>query len=335
MFFWMVVALLFAIAIVMTPAGKLAAAKCQLYASGALFMAKADDLPTVYHGTNYMRMNTIDGSPGGKRAIRVVFIRHGQSVWNSLFNSFNLGLPMRMMRAAIREVTDFFTDPFASCIIDSPLSSEGKREVQELASFMRTAKAGISFDPATSVVVSSNLRRAMETALIGVSPRLKVTQERVVINSALQEGSQNIDAQSLSSERGKIAPCNLGTIKDPSRLGTVFDPYLNAGNRVVGVDVYQRMDKFIMQLFGGSSEANLVPAAGGSNAALKEVIVVGHSGYFRSFFRRFLPPNSTHVSKKRKLQNCGVVAFELQYNESSGEVSVDELTIKVLYKGFA
>lgn len=334
MFFFMVFALLVAIAIVVTPAGRLAAAKCQTYAHGAVFFVRAKDLPTTFRGTNFMRMNSVGDYTGGKRTIRVVFVRHGQSVWNSLFNSFNFGLPMRMVKATIEEVTHFFTDPFASCIIDSPLSSKGKKEAQDLASFMRTAKTKISFDPATSAVVSSNLRRAMETALVGIAPRLTVTQERVVLDSTLQEGSQNIDAQSFSTEPGKIAPCTMGSITDPAKLATVFNPYLNAGNRVAGVDVYQRMDQFVMHLFGGSGEASLVPAAGTSNAALTEVIVVGHSGYFRNFFRRFLPSTSTHVSKKSKMQNCAVVSFEVTRNESSGEVSVDESTIKVLYKGF-
>ncbi|KAK7200912.1 Histidine phosphatase superfamily (branch 1) [Novymonas esmeraldas] len=334
MFFWMVIALLVAIAIVVTPAGRVAVAKGQLYAHGAVFMVKAKDLPKTYRGTNFMRMNSVGDYTGGKRTIRVVFIRHGQSVWNSLFNSINVGLPVRMVKAVVREFTDFFTDPFASCIIDSPLSSKGKKEAQDLSSFMRTAKSKISFDPATSVVVSSNLRRAMETALVGVAPRLTLTQERIVLDSALQEGSQNIDAQSLSTEPGKIAPCKMGPITDPMKLPTVFNPCLNAGNRVAGVDVYQRMDQFVMHLFGGKGDASLAPAAGGGNAALKEVIVVGHSGYFRNFFHRFLPPSSTHIAKRSKMQNCAVVTFELTRNESNGEVLVDESTVKVLYKGF-
>lgn len=334
MFFWMVFALLVAVAIVVTPAGRLAVAKAQVYAHGAKFMFQAKDLPKAFRGTNYMRMDAVGDYKGGKRTIRIVFIRHGQSVWNSLFNSINLGLPVRMVKAAIREFTDFFTDPFASCIIDSPLSSKGKKEAADLASFMRTAKTKISFDPATSVVVSSNLRRAMETALVGVAPRITVTGERIVMDSTLQEGSQNIDAQSFSTERGKIAPCAMGPITDPAKLGTVFNPYLNAGNRVAGVDVYKRMDEFIEHLFGGRGEASLAPAAGGGNAALQEVIVVGHSGYFRNFFVRFLPSSSAHVAKKKKMQNCAVVSLEITRDQSSGEVVVDESSIKVLYKGF-
>lgn len=334
MFFWMVFALLVAVAIVITPAGRLAVAKAQVYAHGAKFMFQAKDLPKTFRGTNYMRMDAVGDYPNGKRTIRVVFIRHGQSVWNSLFNSFNLGLPSRMVKATIREFTDFFTNPFASCIIDSPLSSKGKKEAEDLASFMRTAKTKISFDPAVSVIVSSNLRRAMETALVGTAPRLTLTKERIVMDSTLQEGSQNIDAQSFSTEPGKIAPCTMGPITDPAKLGTVFNPYLNAGNRVAGVDVYQRMDEFIVHLFGGRGELSLMPAAGGGNAALQEVIVVGHSGYFRNFFRRFLPASSAHVAKKKKMQNCAVVSLDITRDQNSGEVVVDESSIKVLYKGF-
>ncbi|KPA86599.1 putative mitochondrial hypothetical protein [Leptomonas pyrrhocoris] len=334
MFFWMVLALLVAVAIVITPAGRFAVAKAQVYAHGAKFMFQAKDLPKVFRGSNYMRMEAVGNYSGGKRTIRLVFIRHGQSVWNSLFNSINVGLPLRMVKASIREFTYFFTDPFASCIIDSPLSSKGKTEAVDLVSFMRTAKTKISFDPTVSVIASSNLRRAMETAIVGVAPRLTVTKERVVVDSTLQEGSQNIDAQTFSTERGKIAPCTMGTITDPAKLGTVFNAYLNAGNRVAGVDVYQRMDEFIMHLFGGRGDASLTPAAGGGNAALQEVIVVGHSGYFRSFFTRFLPPSSTHVSKKKKMQNCAVVSLDITRDQNSGEVVVDESTIRVLYKGF-
>ncbi|KPI90726.1 hypothetical protein ABL78_0162 [Leptomonas seymouri] len=334
MFFWMVFALLVAITIVITPAGRIALAKAQVYAHGAAFMFQAKDLPKVFRGTNYLRMDAVGDYRGGKRTIRLVFIRHGQSVWNSLFNSFNLGLPMRMAKAVIREFTDFFTNPFASCIIDSPLSSKGKKESEDLASFMRTAKTKISFDPAVSAVVSSNLRRAMETALVGVSPRLTLTKERIMMDSALQEGSQNIDAQTFSTEKGKIAPCTMGSITDPSKLGIVLNPYLNAGNRVAGVDVYKRMDEFVAHLFGGRGDASLVPGAGGGNAGLQEVIVVGHSGFFRNFFMRFLPASSTHVAKKKKMQNCAVVSLEITRDQNSGEVTVDESSIKVLYKGF-
>ncbi|EPY35538.1 hypothetical protein STCU_01136 [Strigomonas culicis] len=334
MFFLMVFAVIFAVAILGTQLGQIAALKVALYAEGTKFFIRSKDLPTSFKGSNYLRMETTGPYTNGRRTIRVVFVRHGQSVWNSIFNSINGGWPARVVKAVVRETVDFFTDPFDSVMIDSPLSSKGVKEANELADFFRGAKGKVSFDPATSVVVVSNLRRAMETALVGAGPRLAVTRERMTVDSSLQEGSRNIDAQTLSTERGKLAPMRIGGITDPRDLKNVFNPYLNDGGKVIGSDVYFRMDIFLRHLFGGSGHDSLVPASGGSNAALKEVIVVGHSGYFRNFFRRFLPASSTHIAKKCKMQNCAVVAFDLVHNESNGELTVDESSITVLYKGF-
>lgn len=330
----MVVALLVAVFIIATPACRVAVLKTQCFAHGAVFLLRSKDLPSKFSGSNCFKMNSVGEYTGGKRTIHVVFIRHGQSVWNSLFNSFNMGWPIRAAKAFVRETVDFFSDPFASVIVDSPLSSKGRTEANDLAGFLRVASNKFSYDPTTSTVVCSNLRRAMETALVGLSPRLSTTHERILMDSALQEGSKNIDAQTLSTERRKIAPCRMGPITDPVKLITVFDPRLNEGDKKIGVDVYKRMDVFIQQLFGGAGEESITPSAGSSNAALQEVIVVGHSGYFRNFFRRFLPQSSTHVSKRLKMQNCAVVAFNLTRIESTGELMVEESSIKVLYRGF-
>lgn len=334
MFLAMVFALIIAVVLAVSPAGRVAAFKAKWYLKGIIFMIRAKDLPSRYRGTNCIRVpNATAKYTNNCRTVRVVFIRHGQSVWNALFNSFNLGWPVRMVKAVVREVLDFFLNPFGSVIIDSPLSSKGKKEAQELSAYVRSAKDKISSDTRTSVIVSSNLRRAMETALVGLAPRVSVTHERMVVDSTLQEGSQNIDAQSFSTEKGKLAPMLIGNLTKPEQLADYFNPALNAGNKTAGKDVYDRMDDFIHHLFGDSADS-LVPAAGRSNAELREVIVVGHSGYFRNFFRRFLPESSKHVSKKSKMQNCAAVAFELTHNKTTGEVSIDESSIQVLYRGF-
>lgn len=335
MFFWMVLALIFAVAIFATPAGQILLYKGQLYAQGINFTARAKDLPSTFRGSNAIKMSKCGAYDHGKRKVRVVFIRHGQSVWNSIFNSFDLGWPMRAVKAIINEAVFFFTSPFDSVFIDSPLSSKGQREVEELAMFIRSAKDKVPSNPATSVVVTSNLRRAMETALVGVAPRLTITKERIMVDSSLQEGSQNIDAQTLSAERRKLAPVVMGPLRNPKQLPSVFDPSLNDGGKIIGCDVYQRMDTFLTHLFGGSPVSLTTGDSSASgNAGLKEVIVVGHSGYFRNFFRRFLPSSSNHVSKRQKMQNCAVVAFDLFRNENTGEIFVDEGSISVLYKGF-
>lgn len=74
-----------------------------------------------------------------------------------------------------------------------------------------------------------------------------------------------------------------------------------------------------------------------SSAVREEhVIVGGHSLWFKSFFQNFLPFSSKHISKKKKIVNGGVVAFDLvkattQYGD---RYMVDPKSIKVVYGGF-
>eukprot|EP00796_Vickermania_ingenoplastis_P006166 gene6166-4444_t len=307
------------------------AARFRYFLYSTRYLLTFKDLPSKYKGDNKIEISASSKQQGftnGKRRIRVVFVRHGQSMWNSLFNAFGLGWPKRVLQAVIMETICFFCRPFDSALIDSPLSAKGRKEAGELGTYVKNAKDKISLDPRESVIVSSNLRRAMETALIGLDSRLTGTNERIVVDSSLQEGSSNIDAQSFSTESGKVAPMTIGKIKDAQSLGKYFNPYLNEGNKKIGENVYKRMDKFVRHIFDGASSTCLRPAMDGcSNSALTEVIVVGHSGYFRNFFRRFLPESSSHMAKQKKLQNCGAVSFMLEYDVATSTITVDESTI--------
>ena len=42
------------------------------------------------------------------------------------------------------------------------------------------------------------------------------------------------------------------------------------------------------------------------------VIAVGHSLWFRSFFREFLPANVSHTAKDKKMTNGGAVGFSIE-----------------------
>lgn len=335
---FLLIGMLSYVVLAVSSVGSVVFARLNYFLYSTKYLLTFKDLPPKYSGSNAIAISSASkerGFKNGKRRIRVVFIRHGQSMWNSLFNAFGLGWPKRVMQAIIMETLCFFLRPFDSALIDSPLSQKGKKEASELALYLKNAKDKISLDPRESVIVCSNLRRAMETALIGLDMRVSETKERIVVDSSLQEGSSNIDAQSFSTEKGKLAPMKIGKITDPNMIGTYFDPCLNAGNKKLGVNVYQRMDEFVKHIFDGASSTCLRPAMSNStNSQLTEIIVVGHSGYFRNFFRRFLPDSSTHVAKKKKLQNCAAVSFMLEYDAVSGAVSVDEPTINVIYRGF-
>lgn len=303
------------------------------------YLLTFQDLPPRYTGSNKISVSSSSKKkcfPDGKRKLRIVFVRHGQSMWNSVFNSFGLGWPKRFLSALLMETLCFFFKPFDSALIDSPLSRKGRKEVQELSSFLgKSNPFPFLIDSSRSVIVSSNLRRAMETALVGLAPRIDETKERIVVDSSLQEGSSNIDAQSFSTQSNKIAPMTLGSITNPRKLCLSFFPYLNDGNKKIGENVYTRMDRFVQHLFDGANSTCLKPVREGyENIDLEEVIVVGHSGYFRNFFRRFLPEDSRHIAKIKKMENCAVVEFTLEYDVKSETLSIDESTIKALYKSF-
>merc|ERR1711990_1378455 len=92
---------------------------------------------------------------------------------------------------------------------DSPLSDRGMDECRGLRNKLEVAKADDPPDLKTlrgdddaspSVVVSSQLRRAIVTAVIGLWPRfMKRTNEQVHLLSDLQEGSRNVDCVPLSN----------------------------------------------------------------------------------------------------------------------------------------
>lgn len=335
LYMWLALAFATTVVFLSNQIGKIFTARLAFFWYSTKYRLTFKDLPSKFTGSNKITITPSSTSKNKKRKLRLVFIRHGQSMWNSIFNSYGLGWPQRAIRAVFMELWCFFLKPFDSALLDSPLSTKGKKEAGELANFLKGSPNVISQDPSTSVIVASNLRRAMETALIGLKSRVTETRECIVVDSSLQEGSSNIDAQSFSTEPGKMAPMLIGDIKDSKQLVNYFNPYLNAGNKKIGEDVYHRMDHFVHHLFDGASALSLKPAKGNrSNYELEEVIVVGHSGYFRNFFRRFLPASSTHIAKQKKMQNCAVVAFTLEFDASTGIISVDESSITTLFKGF-
>lgn len=67
------------------------------------------------------------------------------------------------------------------------------------------------------------------------------------------------------------------------------------------------------------------------------IIAVGHSLYFRSFFRTFLPYSVDHNAKKLKMVNAGTVAFNLSTATRNGKplYRIEPSSISTIYGGFA
>ncbi|CAN0012610.1 unnamed protein product, partial [Phaeothamnion confervicola] len=273
------------------------ARKARLFAIGLLHMLLSQDKkfkPLIDPGR-------IRVSPDAS-VKRIVFIRHGESEWNEVFNrGFGPSFIVRLVRALIREM--IFLTSRDSVFFDSPLSETGIRQTQELIKFLQRApptdgsrdprateivmalRGGGGGDPgsggsiasggnggggggdtATVVLGTSNLRRAIVTGLVVLWERLRRTREKFFVLSSLQEITFNIDGVSLL-EAGEVPD---GELAKEMGAEVAFSGEFNGGTKGLGSNGYKRMLEF-SEWASGRPEA--------------VVVVTGHSLYFRAYFQ--------------------------------------------------
>jgi len=287
-------------------------------------------------------------APSCKR-MKVVFIRHGESEWNAVFNEGSkLTMPIRFFSALFAELLMFFEQD--SVFFDSPLSKVGINQSWELmralaahptktldkASAAKPVKelevaelvSIIRGDSGRSIVAASILRRAISTGFIALAPRfLKLsTKDKVQVMTSLQEISRNVDTLALAPPReSPQIPVAEGRQKYMGDImshfyRTRFDTRLNNGNKALGQKAIKRHEEFIKWMLQ-QNETDMV-------------VVLGHSLWFREFFKSYLPKASNHVAKKEKMVNCGCVAFDF-YRDSKNVHRIPPDSIKVIHGGFA
>lgn len=247
----------------------------------------------------------------------------GESAWNVVFNrGFGATFPIRLLRAMVREATLLPT--LDSVFFDSPLSDLGATQALELQRFIETHPVlrGAP-EGGKSVLVASNLRRALSTSTIGFWGRLKRTpQEKIHILSSLQEITFNVDGVALAKPRKApvLADEELNALEVPRSKFRYecYDVSENHGNKPVRSKGLDRMLEFCRWCFARDEPT---------------VIVTGHSLYFRFFFQTFLPLASTHVGKTSKMGNGAVVSFRLWEGES-GDYVIEEETVEILHNDF-
>ena len=242
---------------------------------------------------------------------------------------FGLDFPGRLRDAFVKEGKLITT--LDSVFMDSPLSEIGARQAQDLQKFIETGETELSEvlrgNEGDSVLVASNLRRGLSTLTIGMWERLKRTQEKILVLSSLQEITFNVDGVSLAKPgkppqlsdtemRALYGTSTKGVAEfDPNRY---FDCSLNGGNKAVFTTGIERMQQFC--------DWSFTQKAG-------TIIVGGHSLYFRSFLKTFLPKDSKHVSKTAKMQNCAVLSLTLQRGTKNNKpwYAIDEQSIGIDY----
>lgn len=249
----------------------------------------------------------------------VVFVRHGQSTWNEIFNQGKgihrfLWMPLRLARGLAREAASLLLPE--SIFIDSPLSNTGIQQAVALREAFQAAGDDNALLAealaAPSVIVSSNLVRAVETITLALTDRLAETGEKIFIRSELQEISRNIDAVALAPPLSCPPSPRAAVIEAQDGADVNFDTLYcadgNRGNKAVRVHPKHRLTRFAAFCFGDEQ-------VGGLDGLRKDgarVIVAGHSLWFKTFFRMFVDKGTPHLAKEKKISNSGVVTFTLE-----------------------
>jgi len=267
---------------------------------------------------------------GGNQTKRIIFIRHGESLWNEAFNGSKRPdkFLYQVVKAFVGEV--LLLPAFDSVLIDSPLNELGFAQAKALARSLKTYPKGredrseqldrdvgaLRCDAGAppSVVVTSNLRRAAQTAVVGLWDRLKPSAddgypEAVKVLSCLQEVSRNVDTLSLTPAQqpvplqGVDRTLGLG-VGHAVDLGQVFDTAGNTGNKPVFGTGLMRLEAFCAWAFEQDESV---------------IICAGHSLWFKHFFNTYLPKSADgHDAKDCKMKNGGCVAFTLERAPAGG-----------------
>ena len=302
--------------------------KAALVAYGASFLVLSRDNIGAREAAAAARAADEPFVGGSEREVRLIFVRHGESVWNYVFNrGFGPSFLVRLVRVTLHELCLLPFDD--SAYIDSPLSELGLEQCEALRSFLgrpcvdpaaRSDFAALTSGESYSLVVSSQLRRAASTVAIALSERLRRSAEPVVLASALQEISRNFDTMALAAAAGTPRRDAALEVLAP---GARFDGSANEGNKSLSFRGLDRVQAF---------------AKWAAERPERTIIVGGHSLWFRSFFAVFLPASVEHLAKKRKIVNCGVVGLTLQVGrgrDGRERYRVDPTSIGVVYGGFS
>lgn len=267
---------------------------------------------------------------------RFIFIRHGESDWNNMFNK---GVNLSMIRRLVNGFTDEGKVLFEnkSFFIDSPLNEEGIEQALELSRFLesehhpeaspivKTIIDELRGRSGSSIVVTSTLRRAIATTTLALWPRIQRTHEKIMVLSSLQEISRNVDTRALSNAK-QLADLPFDRIsKKLEGFGNpdeIYDVNENHGNKSRSFYGIKRLRAFGEWAFQRSEST---------------IIVGGHSLWFKHFFNTYLPHESDHPARTKKITNSGVVAFTVhrgQGPDGQALFRIDPNSIQVVYGGF-
>lgn len=277
----------------------------------------------------------------------IYFVRHGESTWNDTFNkgkhrstaAFILGFIPGLVKAFLYELYLLLSGKLDSWFYDSPISTLGLSQADELASFFKDKPLNgpeaqhiqiLRADPGAppSKIVCSPLRRAVATIAAGFRDRFnRRPDEKILVVNHLQEISRNPDTLCITPPHAQIQSSWVEKSSNMCDFQILYDSQvdmsLHVGDKALNTNGLKRMTDFCEFLFSPSVKEDFVIAG-------------GHSIWFRAFFQMFLPYSVHHDSKSKKIVNGGVVVFDLMKAETKRgpKYMIDPKTISVVYGGF-
>ena len=323
--------------------------KVRLTIQGILYLLFCNDKTWKKTDDPLKHFSPLLSTAEGKTKIEkktIIFIRHGESTWNETFNKgshrtaavFVIGFIPNLIKALLYETYLLLTGQMDSWFYDSPLSPLGIDQIEKLNKFLTSENKGLNAseqemvsilkgDSDNSLIVSSSLRRALSTVAIAFQSRLEhYPKEKIVVIPSLQEISRNPDTLSITPPYEQVTPSWIDRNAPNSNFTDIFqnrtDMSQHAGNKPLNTNGYKRMSAFCSYVFS-------VPQT--------HIIAGGHSIWFRSFFKTFLPLAIDHAAKKKKIVNGGCVAFTLLKatgEDGEDKFMIDPKSIVVVYGGF-
>ncbi|EDQ89033.1 uncharacterized protein MONBRDRAFT_32599 [Monosiga brevicollis MX1] len=263
---------------------------------------------------------------------KLYFIRHGESTWNVTFNRDKVTFIFRLIYSCVYDAYLTLTQS-DSWFIDSPLCATGVEQADSARQYIKakhtTSDHAKFLHDGRAILVCSNLRRCLSTAIVALYDRLKRSEEKLVILPWLQEITNNPDSVSITPAFTLPRPSwfdRNAPIMKPFDMNksyaTMLDPTENFGNKPVKGNGKQRIDAFnevpalycirlILWLFSDAVDTDTV-------------VLCGHSLWFMSYFKEFLPLDSNHPSKKKKMKNGAIVYLQVSlYETQQGKVRLD------------
>ncbi|KAL7569062.1 hypothetical protein ACA910_016905 [Epithemia clementina (nom. ined.)] len=278
----------------------------------------------------------------------VYFVRHGESTWNDTFNkgshrsaiAFIIGFIPGLIKALLYEIYLLFAGKIDSWFYDAPLSNLGLWQAEELASFLKDKPLDgpeaihikiLRGEPGSpsSKIICSNLRRAVSTMVVGFRDRLRrKPEDKISVIPSLQEISRNPDTLCITPAHTNIQASWIEKSSKIVDFQHIFDNQMDMsahiGNKPLNTNGLKRMNEFCEYVFSPAHKEDYF-------------VVGGHSIWFRSFFKMFLPYSVHHASKEKKIVNGGVIVCEMMKAETRQGpwYMVDPKTIQVVYGGFS